>query len=81
MPEPELVETFSDAVVDEKPGEERIKSKIADVIKNRVRSTTAVHTPATAPLTKGRGRGPDPLVLDTAPQMRAEPPLTGGGPY
>tara|TARA_R110002049_G_scaffold44333_5_gene130005 strand:- start:55233 stop:58109 length:2877 start_codon:yes stop_codon:yes gene_type:complete len=80
MPEPELIETYSDAVVDEAPGEERIKSKIADVIKNRVRSTTALHTPTTAPLTRGRGRGPDPLVLNTAPgtRLRAEPPLTGG---
>ena len=78
MPEPELVETSPDADYDDMPGEDRIKSKIADVIKNRVRSTTAVHTPATAPLTKGRGRGPDALLLDTAPetQLRAEPPLT-----
>ncbi|MEW9919916.1 DNA translocase FtsK [Marimonas sp. MJW-29] len=89
MPEPELVEAFSEVALDDMPGEERIRSKIADVIKNRVRSTTAVHTPTTAPLTKGRGRGPDALVLDTTPQpaqlkpeppltaSRAEPPLTG----
>ncbi|MGC1496186.1 MAG: DNA translocase FtsK 4TM domain-containing protein [Sulfitobacter sp.] len=78
MPEPELVETYSDAVVDEGPGEDRIKSKIADVIKSRVRTGTAVHTPSTAPLTKGRGRGPDPLVLGAAPAaaLRPEPPLT-----
>jgi len=79
MPEPELVETYSDAVVEEEePGSDRIRSKIADVIKNRVRSTTAVHTPTTAPLTRGRGRGPDPLVLKTAPatQLPPEPPLT-----
>ena len=78
MPEPELVEEYSEVVLDDMPGEDRIKSKIADVIKNRVRSTTAVHTATTAPLTKGRGRGPDALVLNTAPQaqLRAEPPLT-----
>ena len=78
MPEPELVEAYSEVVIDETPGEDRIKSKIADVIKNRVRSTTALHTPTTAPLTKGRGRGPDPLVLNTAPvaEMPPEPPLT-----
>ncbi|MBD3665684.1 DNA translocase FtsK 4TM domain-containing protein [Sulfitobacter sp. TSTF-M16] len=86
MPEPELVEPQYDGVIDdEMPGDDRIKSKIADVIKNRVRSTTAVHTATTAPLTRGRGRGPDALVLDTSglppepplttPQ-RAEPPLT-----
>jgi S-DNA-T family DNA segregation ATPase FtsK/SpoIIIE len=80
MPEPELIETYSDAVVDETPGEDRIKSKIADVIKNRVRSTTALHTPTTAPLTRGRGRGPDPLVLSATPPAAAglppEPPMT-----
>ncbi len=78
LPEQELVETYSDAQVDEGPGEERIKSKIADVIKNRVRSATAIHTHATAPLTKGRGRGPDALFLNTAPQAQLppEPPLT-----
>ncbi|UOA30712.1 DNA translocase FtsK [Sulfitobacter sp. DSM 110093] len=81
MPEPELIETYSDAIVDETPGEERIKSKIADVIKNRVRTANAVHTPTTAPLTKGRGRGPDPLLLNTSQPaaLRAEPPLTAGG--
>jgi S-DNA-T family DNA segregation ATPase FtsK/SpoIIIE len=79
MPEPELVENYSDAVVDEGPGEDRIKSKIAEVIKSRVRTGNAIHTPTTAPLTKGRGRGPDPLVLGAkAPaELRAEPPLTG----
>ena len=80
MPELELIETYSDAIVDETPGEERIKSKIADVIKNRVRNANAVHTPTTAPLTKGRGRGPDPLLLNTSQPatLRAEPPLTAG---
>ncbi|WP_227269942.1 DNA translocase FtsK [Roseobacter weihaiensis] len=75
MPEPELVEQPDDAGFVEAPGEERIKARIADVIKSRMRSGTAIHTPVTAPLTRGRGRGPDPLVLDTAPG-RAEPPLT-----
>ncbi len=80
MPELELIETYSDAIVDETPGEERIKSKIADVIKNRVRNANAIHTPTTAPLTKGRGRGPDPLLLNTSQPatLRAEPPLTAG---
>ena len=80
MPEPELIETYSDAIVDETPGEERIKSKIADVIKNRVRNANAIHRPTTAPLTKGRGRGPDPLLLNTSQPatLRAEPPLTAG---
>ena len=70
MPEPELVEPEEPFFDADAPGEDRIKARIADVIKSRVRGT-----PATEPLTRGRGRGPDPLVLDTnAP--RSEPPLT-----
>ncbi|MBW4706551.1 DNA translocase FtsK 4TM domain-containing protein [Roseobacter sp. YSTF-M11] len=75
MPEQELVEYDPDVDYDDAPGEERIKARIADVIKSRARSSAAVHVPATAPLTKGRGRGPDALVLDTS-GARAEPPLT-----
>ncbi|MBW4962748.1 DNA translocase FtsK [Sulfitobacter sp. CW3] len=79
MPEPELVEDWSDVEIDQAPSDDRIKSKIADVIKSRVRTANAVHTPTTTPLTRGRGRGPDPLVLDPTPRnhMREEPPLTG----
>ena len=73
MPEPELVEHEQDAMVEDAPDADRIKSKISDVIKNRVRTSHALHVSATAPLTRGRGRGPDPLVLNST---RAEPPLT-----
>ncbi|APX13333.1 DNA translocase FtsK [Tateyamaria omphalii] len=78
MPEQELIETYSDVDVGEGPGDARIKSKIADVIKARVRSNPALQAESVAPLTKGRGRGPDPLVLNTAPQhaLPPEPPLT-----
>jgi S-DNA-T family DNA segregation ATPase FtsK/SpoIIIE len=75
MPEPELVEYASRADVDDAPGEERIKAKIADVIKSRARIGQPVAAPETAPLTRGMGRGPDPLVLNTG-SARAEPPLT-----
>jgi len=80
MPAPELVETYSDVDVGEGPGEERIKAKISDVIKSRVRTNPAVQVEAVAPLTKGRGRGPDPLVLNSTPHanLPPEPPLTGG---
>ncbi|WP_147109484.1 DNA translocase FtsK [Tateyamaria sp. syn59] len=79
MPEQELIETYSDVDVGEGPGDARIKSKIADVIKARVRSNPALQAESVAPLTKGRGRGPDPLVLNTASQhaLPPEPPLTG----
>ncbi|MCX7565652.1 DNA translocase FtsK 4TM domain-containing protein [Sulfitobacter sp. F26169L] len=73
MPEPELVDQYQDVVLEDAPDADRIKTKISDVIKNRVRSANAIHVPATAPLTRGRGRGPDPLLLNTT---RAEPPLT-----
>ena len=78
LPEHELVETLSNVDVGEGPGDERIKTKIADVIKARVRSNPAVQAESVAPLTKGRGRGPDPLLLNTAPQttLPPEPPLT-----
>ena len=79
MPEPELCETYYEGAYDDVPGEDRIKARIADVIKSRVRSSSAVHNPQTAPLTRGRGRGPDPLVLDTK-GVRAEPPLTARAP-
>jgi S-DNA-T family DNA segregation ATPase FtsK/SpoIIIE len=75
MPEPELIDQGDAAYDEDAPGEDRIRARIADVIKSRVRSSTAVHVPATAPLTRGRGRGPDPLLLDPR-GMRAEPPLT-----
>ena len=51
MPEQELVETYSDVDVGEGPGDERIKTKIADVIKARVRSNPAVQAESVAPLT------------------------------
>tara|TARA_B110000208_G_scaffold181729_1_gene232772 strand:+ start:3263 stop:6190 length:2928 start_codon:yes stop_codon:yes gene_type:complete len=91
MPEPELIEAFSyDNVVDA-PSDDRIKAKIAGVIQSRVRSSQSVKIESVAQLTKGRGRGPDPLVLNTqlAPEpeaqveqvaLRAEPPLTAPVP-
>ncbi|MCZ4351875.1 DNA translocase FtsK 4TM domain-containing protein [Roseovarius aestuarii] len=78
LPEPELVEQpFAEGDMD-MPGEDRIKSKIADVIKNRVRQNPAVQVEKVAPLTKGRGRGPAPLLLNTsgAAALPPEPPLT-----
>ncbi|MEO0401433.1 MAG: DNA translocase FtsK 4TM domain-containing protein, partial [Pseudomonadota bacterium] len=78
LPEMELVETYSDVDLPDGPGDERIKNKISDVIKSRVRSNPAVQIDSVAPLTKGRGRGPDPLVLNTGQHttLPSEPPLT-----
>ncbi|QGX99546.1 DNA translocase FtsK [Roseovarius faecimaris] len=78
MPQAELVETEVVAEDMEAPGEDRIRSRIADVIKNRVRQTPKLQINEVAPLTKGRGRGPDPLVLNTERPnaLPPEPPLT-----
>jgi S-DNA-T family DNA segregation ATPase FtsK/SpoIIIE len=100
MPEQELVENiFSQDIADVPGGEDRIKSKIANVMRDRARRGDAVSPPdldpqlhpdlhADKPLTKGRGRGPDPLVLGREPQDQAqvmpqaahpmEPPLSAG---
>ena len=82
MPEQELVETAPQFSHGEPPApsDDRIKAKIADVIKSRVRHGPTIQSAVAAPLTKGRGHGPVPLVLDTTPaHLRAEPPLTVGG--
>lgn len=86
MPEHELIEAFSHTSKIDAPSDDRIKAKIAGVIQSRVRSNPSIQIESVAPLTKGRGRGPDPLVLDTQtprqfetqPEpvtLRAEPPL------
>jgi len=78
MPEPELVEETFNAEASA-PGEDRIRSRIADAIKHRM---TPEPAPAEQemPLTKGLGRVPDALVLDEgeplAPHERVEPRLT-----
>jgi S-DNA-T family DNA segregation ATPase FtsK/SpoIIIE len=78
MPEPELVEAESYHGAAEPPEDDRIKARISDVIRARVRQNPAVQAESVAPLTKGRGRGPDPLILNTAPRdgLPPEPPLT-----
>ncbi|SMC52572.1 DNA translocase FtsK [Primorskyibacter flagellatus] len=80
MPEPELIETESHADVGDGPSDDRIKAKIADVIKARVRKNPAMQVKSAAPLTKGRGRGPDPLIITPRTGLPPEPPLTSGMP-
>jgi S-DNA-T family DNA segregation ATPase FtsK/SpoIIIE len=76
MPEPELVDPKPLDVPGAAPGDDRIKAKIADVIRNRTQSSPEV----AAPLTQGRGRGPDALLLNASDTQRVvgrqEPPLT-----
>ncbi|HKK85729.1 MAG TPA: DNA translocase FtsK 4TM domain-containing protein [Roseovarius sp.] len=77
-PEPELIETPVMTADVDAPGEDRVRARIADVIKSRVRQNPAVQAESVAPLTKGRGRGPDPLILNTGAGLGLppEPPLT-----
>ncbi|MDP2494737.1 DNA translocase FtsK 4TM domain-containing protein [Shimia thalassica] len=91
LPEPELVEMQPLADFDEMPGDDRIRAKIADVIRARSAQETEFEDPALAeplieeiaPLTKGRGRRPDPLLLDPIPhgELPPEPPLTATREY
>jgi len=78
-PEPELVERDYQGAETEAPGSDRIRAKIADVIRSR--RAAPADEPEVAedkPLTRGRGRRPDPLVLSErpAPGLKTEPPLT-----
>ncbi|MEE2944027.1 MAG: DNA translocase FtsK 4TM domain-containing protein [Pseudomonadota bacterium] len=82
MPEPELVMQEPVSDIEDAPGDDRIKAKINDVIKSRIRSNKPTYAPDLAPVTKGMGRGPEPLVLNPGAEtgMRAEPPLTAASP-
>ncbi len=77
LPEPELVEPVAIAGDAAMPGDDRIRARIADVIRTRRQADTPPE--ADKPLTRGLGRRPDPLILDPvrAGAPRIEPPLTG----
>lgn len=80
-PEPELIETYPHGELPETlPGDDRVRAKIADAIKSRVRQNPAVTSANVAPLTKGRGRGPDPLIFKPAAALPPEPPVTARAP-
>ena len=99
LPQPEWVDPEPTAAMDpqydQMPGDDRIRAKIANVVRSRQQADLPPQPDPTRPLTKGRGRGPDPLVLDTSapvdlppeppvmaaqPPMRAEPVLTAQRP-
>jgi S-DNA-T family DNA segregation ATPase FtsK/SpoIIIE len=77
MPQSELIEMAEVEGYDEMPGDDRIRAKIADAVRSRLVPNEPRPDPS-RPLTKGRGRGPDPLLLDSAGTggARPEPPLT-----
>ncbi|WP_299900927.1 DNA translocase FtsK [uncultured Ruegeria sp.] len=83
MPEPELVDPEPIMGFDEMPGKDRIRSKISAAVRNRKVATGEV-TPEpdpNLPLTKGRGRRPGPLILNTSQPdgLPMEPPVTATG--
>ena len=78
-PEPELVERQAPDRGELPPGPERISARISEAIKTRGRAKPVAEDTS---LTKGRGRGPDPLVFNPArgAELPPEPPLTAGAP-
>ncbi|WP_298853658.1 DNA translocase FtsK [uncultured Ruegeria sp.] len=83
MPEPELVDPEPIAGFDEMPGEDRIRSKISEAVRNRKVAVgeLAAEPDPSLPLTKGRGRRPGPLILNAnqAGDLPPEPPVTAAG--
>ena len=80
-PQPELVEQepmVIDPEGDLPPGDDRIKARIAEIVRSRVRTGANAAPSVTAMATQNRRKGPDPLVLDTS--QRPEPPLTTAAP-
>ena len=80
MPEQELVENFFVDEIADMPGDDRIREKIADVIRTRKHEAEIAEAQPIedASLTRGRGRRPDPLIFDAKPLdgLPPEPPLT-----
>ena len=83
-PEPELVEPVlaDDALFDDMPDDDRIKARISDVISRRTRAPEAQLSPIAAAIQRrepslARPRGPQPLIANTRPTLRAEPPIVG----
>ncbi|WP_425044407.1 DNA translocase FtsK 4TM domain-containing protein [Primorskyibacter sp. S87] len=77
MPEPELVEPVPVAGPDYMPGRDRIQSKIAAAVRSRKEANgmVAPEPDPSRPLTKGRGHGPVPLVLDTNSDVSGADPV------
>jgi DNA segregation ATPase FtsK/SpoIIIE, S-DNA-T family len=82
LPEPELVEPEPVVGFVAMPGDDRIRAKIADAIKSRSQPVVEEAYDPDLPLTKGRGRRPEPLVLDTSPmtELPPEPMVTAPQP-
>ncbi|MQY41774.1 DNA translocase FtsK [Epibacterium sp. SM1969] len=77
-----LVETDDELEeFDELPGEDRISAKIAKAVQVRRAADVPPEEDPNLPLTKGRGKRPEPLIFNPAADFdtgRAEPPVTAG---
>ncbi|ABF62793.1 DNA translocase FtsK [Ruegeria sp. TM1040] len=77
MPEPELVEPQPVADVEHAPGDERIAQKIANAVRIRRAQALPPEQDPNLPLTKGRGKRPEPLIFNApAQEATTEPPLS-----
>jgi S-DNA-T family DNA segregation ATPase FtsK/SpoIIIE len=82
-PEPELIEPTLSQAADhaDMPSDDRIKSRISDAIRSRTRPPEAQLSPLAAAIQRRepplqRPRSPAPLIADTRPITRIEPPVT-----
>ncbi|MCA0995189.1 DNA translocase FtsK [Alloyangia pacifica] len=81
-PEPDYYDDEVELLpVEPDTGEDRIRAKIAHAVKTRRRGIPPTFGASRSedpskPLTKGRGRGPQPLIYKPTQMLRAEPPLT-----
>ncbi|WP_428926756.1 DNA translocase FtsK 4TM domain-containing protein [Marinibacterium sp. SX1] len=73
LPEPELIEAWPGELDGDGYSDDRIRAKIADVVRSRVQrgEPVAPLDDPTKPLTRGRGRRPQPLIVNTAPRVAA----------
>ncbi len=79
-PDPELITDAYEGDEPDAPAPDRVRAKIADAIRARLPQSEPIAPPVPEdkPLTKGRGRGPAPLLLNTEHYLPPEPPLTAG---
>lgn len=80
-PEPELIEPLLAPDVTEEIGEDRIKARISDAIKHRARQTPTMIAARAEPQVTRR-TGPQPLILDAAPELEVPhaPAMPAKGP-
>jgi DNA segregation ATPase FtsK/SpoIIIE, S-DNA-T family len=85
-PEPELIENIlPESYPSDMPTDDRIKARISDVIRARTKTPEKGLSPLAAAIARreppvARLRGPVPLIADTKPRPRVEPPVVAATP-